>query len=42
VWVLLFLGERPSPWALAGGALVLGAVTARALLSIRKPAGGAP
>ncbi len=35
VWVLVFLGERPSPWALAGGAIVLGAVTARAVISIR-------
>jgi drug/metabolite transporter (DMT)-like permease len=35
VWVLIFIGERPSSWALAGGAVVLGAVTARALLSIR-------
>lgn len=33
VWVLLFLGERPGPWALAGGVLVIGAVTGRALLS---------
>jgi len=41
VWVLIFLGERPSPLALAGGAIVLGAVTTRALLSIRRrPAGG--
>jgi drug/metabolite transporter (DMT)-like permease len=35
VWVLIFIGERPTSWALAGGAVVLGAVTARALLSIR-------
>lgn len=33
VWVLLFLGERPSPLGLLGGAIVLGAVTARTLLS---------
>lgn len=34
VWVLLFLGERPGPFALAGGAVVLAAVTWRALRSI--------
>ncbi|MGE5530209.1 MAG: DMT family transporter [Patescibacteria group bacterium] len=33
VWVLLFLGERPGPWALAGGVVVIVAVTGRALLS---------
>lgn len=35
VWVLLFVGERPSGWGLTGGAIVLGAVTARAVASIR-------
>ena len=35
VWVLLALGERPSPRALAGGAIVLGAVTLRAAASLR-------
>jgi drug/metabolite transporter (DMT)-like permease len=35
VLVLLALGERPGPRALAGGALVLGAVTLKAVLSIR-------
>lgn len=35
VWVLLLLGERPTPRALAGGAIVLAAVTWRAALSIR-------
>ena len=35
VWVLLFVGEQPSGWGLAGGAIVLGAVTARAIGSIR-------
>jgi drug/metabolite transporter (DMT)-like permease len=35
VWVLLALGEKPSPLALVGGAVVLGAVTLRAALSIR-------
>ncbi len=31
LWVFLFLGERPSPWALAGGAIVLAAVAWRTL-----------
>lgn len=35
VWVLIFMGERPSPWAIAGGAVVLGAVTVRAVISLR-------
>lgn len=35
VWVLLALGERPAPYALLGGAIVLAAVTLRALRSIR-------
>jgi len=38
LWVLCFFGERPGPLALAGGVLVLGAVTARALAAIRTPA----
>ena len=42
IWVLLVIGEKPSPLALLGGAIVLGAVTWRAMASIRrsaKPAG---
>ena len=35
VWVLLFVGERPGPLALAGGVIVLGAVTRRAVASLR-------
>lgn len=35
VWVLLALGERPAPYALLGGVVVLVAVTLRALRSIR-------
>jgi drug/metabolite transporter (DMT)-like permease len=35
VWVMLFLGERPTAWALAGGAVVLGAVTLRAIAAVR-------
>ena len=37
VWVLLFVGERPGPLALVGGVIVLGAVTLRAIASIRQP-----
>lgn len=36
IWVLLIIGERPSPLALFGGAIVLGAVTWRAVDSIRQ------
>lgn len=35
VWVMLLVGERPGKNALLGGAIVLGAVTFRALLAIR-------
>jgi drug/metabolite transporter (DMT)-like permease len=40
VWVLIFMGERPTPWAIAGGAVVLGAVTVRAAISLRARVGG--
>jgi drug/metabolite transporter (DMT)-like permease len=33
VWVAIAFGERPGPWALAGGVIVVGAVTARGVLS---------
>ncbi|MFI5382319.1 MAG: DMT family transporter [Tepidisphaerales bacterium] len=36
VWVMLVLGERPSPVALAGGAIVVGAITWRAVVSVRR------
>lgn len=35
VWVLIFLHERPTFWALVGGSIVIVAVTARALLSLQ-------
>lgn len=35
VWVFLASGEQPSRWALLGGAIVLSAVTFRALVSLR-------
>ncbi len=40
VWVLLAIGEKPTPLSLAGGAIVLAAVTFRAIAAIRS--GGAP
>ncbi|MEX2044792.1 MAG: DMT family transporter [Opitutus sp.] len=36
LWVLLALGERPSPLALVGGATVVTAITLRAVVSIRQ------
>jgi drug/metabolite transporter (DMT)-like permease len=35
VWVFLVIGEVPGPRALAGGAIIVAAVTARSLLSLR-------
>ncbi|MGA2643055.1 MAG: EamA family transporter [Spirochaetia bacterium] len=35
IWVFLALGERPGPRALVGGAIILVAVTARSLVSLR-------
>ena len=35
VWVMLFIGERPSPLSLLGGVIVVSAVTWRALDSVR-------
>ena len=35
LWVLLFMQEKPTRWALIGGSIVLGAVTLRAAFSVR-------
>jgi drug/metabolite transporter, DME family len=35
LWAWVFQGERPGRWALAGGALILGATTLRALVDAR-------
>ncbi len=35
LWVLLAIGERPTPKALAGGAIVLGAITLRGIVGLR-------
>lgn len=32
VWVFLFIGEKPSTWALIGGAVVIASVTGRAII----------
>jgi len=42
VWVMLALGERPGPNALLGGAIVLAAVTVRAVIAIRDRGRAAP
>lgn len=36
IWVMLALGEKPTPLALTGGAVVLGAVTLRAVFSLTR------
>lgn len=36
VWVFLLVGEKPTPGALAGGAIILATVTARTVLKVRK------
>ncbi|HEY0379424.1 MAG TPA: EamA family transporter [Pyrinomonadaceae bacterium] len=36
VWVYLFLGERPSTWAILGGSIIIAAVAAHAVLGARK------
>lgn len=38
IWVLLLIGEKPTRLSLLGGAIVLGAVTWRAVASIRRAA----
>ena len=35
LWVALAIGELPGPWALIGGALVVGSVTVRGVISVR-------
>jgi DME family drug/metabolite transporter len=39
VWVFLFLGERPSHWALAGGAIIVAAVVTHTILRARHAPG---
>jgi drug/metabolite transporter (DMT)-like permease len=40
VWVFLFLGERPSRWALLGGSVIVAAVLAHTLMLARRARGG--
>jgi drug/metabolite transporter (DMT)-like permease len=40
VWVYLFIGERPSAWAILGGAIIIAAVVAHTFLSASKKAKG--
>jgi DME family drug/metabolite transporter len=42
VWVYLFLGERPSTWAILGGSIIIAAVAAHSLLGARKRNRGTP
>lgn len=37
VWVFLFIGERPGPWALLGGAIVLAAVSTHSAVKTAAP-----
>ena len=32
IWVLILVGEKPAPWAILGGVIVLGSITARGIL----------
>ncbi|HWT02265.1 MAG TPA: EamA family transporter [Pyrinomonadaceae bacterium] len=41
VWVYLFLGERPSTWAITGGSIIITAVVAHAVLGARRRRGTA-
>jgi drug/metabolite transporter (DMT)-like permease len=37
IWTFLFAGERPGPWAVAGGAVVLAATAWRTLAPLLTP-----
>jgi len=37
IWTFLFAGERPGPWAIAGGAVVLGATAWRTVAPVLTP-----
>ena len=39
VWVLIVLGEKPSPWALLGGAIIISAVVASSIIGMRRMEG---
>ena len=42
LWVFLWLGERPGPYAMIGGSVVLGTVAVRTWLAFTRPAAGRP
>lgn len=42
VWVLLIVGEAPSPAAVAGGLIIVGVVVARSVLNLRAAQGSRP
>lgn len=37
IWALVFAGERPGPWAIAGGAVILGATALRIVTAPAQP-----
>jgi drug/metabolite transporter (DMT)-like permease len=37
IWVVIFVGERPHPLALAGGAIIVAAVTWRTVAALQRP-----
>lgn len=42
IWVFLFIGERPSGWAMIGGAIIIASVIAHMLIAARPGIGRAP
>lgn len=36
IWVLLLLGEKPGPWAIVGGLVIISAITFRSFYLVRK------
>jgi drug/metabolite transporter (DMT)-like permease len=39
IWVFLFLGERPSTWAILGGAIIITSVIAHMLIETKLKGG---
>ena len=39
VWVFLFIGERPSGWALVGGTIIIASVIVHLIIQTRSKAG---
>jgi len=36
IWVFLFIGERPSGWAMVGGAIIISSVVAHMLMTAKE------